>query len=228
MPLRKLKIRLEQGKTKFTPNGGELVVAYNPEEYTLNKDNAFAVQNVPGLGSPIVQYVNGNQRTLEVELLFDTYDTEDLPKVDVRTQTDPVVALMAIDGERHAPPIVRVIMASLDVRCVLSRVSEKFIMFMTDGLPVRARLTCTFIEVLDPEQEAKADNLQTADFSKVHVVRRGESLSAIAGDLYGDPALWRPIAVANAIADPLALATGETLRVPSLPFLDPDTGEAVI
>ena len=50
---------------------------YNPEEYTVSKDNNFAVQGVPGLGSPIVQFVNGNQRTLEVELFFDTWDTTD-------------------------------------------------------------------------------------------------------------------------------------------------------
>jgi LysM repeat protein len=220
MPLRQLTIEDED-------RGTELTVLYNPEEYTVNNDNNFAVQNVPGLGSPIVQFVNGNQRTLEVELFFDTYDTPTLPKQDVREQTAPVVALMAIDGDLHAPPILRVKMASLNLRCVLSRVSERFIMFMPDGVPVRARLNCTFIEYADPEQEAKAANLQTADFSKVHVVARGDTLSAIAGSLYQDPTLWRPIALANRIANPRALALGRALRIPALPFLDPDTGEVV-
>jgi hypothetical protein len=32
----------------------------NPEEYTINKDNNFAVQGVPRLPAPIVQFVNGN------------------------------------------------------------------------------------------------------------------------------------------------------------------------
>ena len=139
MPLKQLTIEDED-------RGTQLTVLYNPEEYTVNNDNNFAVQNVPGLGSPIVQFVNGNQRTLEVELFFDTYDTPTLPKQDVREQTGPVVGLMAIDGDLHAPPILRVKMASLNLRCVLSRVSERFIMFMPDGVPVRARLNCTFIE----------------------------------------------------------------------------------
>jgi LysM repeat protein len=220
MPLRQLTIEDED-------RGAELTVLYNPEEYTVNNDNNFAVQNVPGLGSPIVQFVNGNQRTLEVELFFDSYDTPTLPKQDVREQTGPVVALMAIDGDLHAPPILRVKMASLNLRCVLSRVSERFIMFMPDGVPVRARLNCTFIEYADPEQEAKAANLQTADFSKVHVVARGDTLSAIAAALYQDPTLWRPIALANRIANPRALSPGQALRIPALPFLNPDTGEVV-
>lgn len=220
MPLKQLQIAVEDSDTVLT-------VDYTPEEYSLSNENTFAVQNVPGLGSPIVQFVNGAQRTLEVELFFDTYDTPDLPKKDVRTQTGPVVGLMDIDGEQHAPPILRVTMASLDVRCVLSRVSEKFVMFMPDGVPVRARLTCTFIEVVDPELGAKAANLQTAHFSKVHVVVRGESLSAIAAARYDDPRLWRPIALANELANPRDIEVGQSLCIPALPYLDPRTGEAV-
>jgi LysM repeat protein len=220
VPLKQLKIKLER-------QGTELTVNYNPEEYTVNKDNNFAVQSVPGLGSPIVQFVNGNQRTFEIELFFDTYDTPTLPKEDVRTQTRQIVDLMRIDGDLHAPPILNVSMASLQLRCVLSRVSERYLMFMPNGVPVRARLNCTFIEYVDAEQEAKAVNLQTADFTKVHVVTRGETLSGIAGDAYEDARLWRPIAIANRIANPRQIRVGDALRIPPLPFLDPETGEAV-
>jgi hypothetical protein len=219
MPLRRLTIKKEGD------DAGALTVLYNPEEYTISKDNNFAVQGVPGLGSPIVQFVNGNQRTLEVELFFDSYDTPTLPKIDVRVQTEPVVRLMEIDSETHAPPVLIVQMASLELRCVLSRVSERFVMFMPNGVPVRARLGCTFIETLDPAQEAKAANLQTADFSKAHVVKPGETLSDIAGALYRDATLWRAIAVANDIGDPLAVEVGRSLRVPALPVADPQTGE---
>jgi hypothetical protein len=219
MPLKQLKIRVRRGT--------ELTVDYNPEEYTVNKDNNFAVQGVPGLGSPIVQFVNGNQRTLEVELFFDTYDTPALPKEDVRNKTRQIVDLMAIDGELHAPPILNVSMASLNLRCVLSRVSERYLMFMPDGVPVRARLNCTFLEYVDPEQEAKAANLQTADFSAVHMVTLGETLSGIAATVYEDARLWRPIAIVNGISNPRRLRAGDALRIPSLPFLDPASGEAV-
>ena len=120
-------------------------------------------------------------------------------------------------------------MASLNLRCVLSRVSQHFIMFMPDGVPVRARLNCTFIEYVDPEQEAKAANLQTADFSKVHVVTRGETLSGIAAARYQDPTRWRPIALANGIADPRALDRGRSTaaRYRRCHSSTRDTGEVV-
>jgi LysM repeat protein len=220
MPLKQLTITVEHTGQVFS-------VRYNPEEYTVNKDNNFAAQAVPGLGSPIVQFVNGNQRTLEVELFFDSYDTPDLPKQDVRVQTEQVAGLLRLDPDLHAPPVLLVAMASLQLRCVLSRVGQRFLMFMPDGVPVRARLTCTFIEYVDPEQEAKAANLQTADFSKVHVVADGETLSAVAARLYDDPRRWRPIAVANGIADPRSITTGQSLRIPPLPFIDPETREVL-
>jgi Contractile injection system tube protein/LysM domain len=218
MPLQHLSITVEH-------TGTVLTVLYDPEEYTINTDNNFATQGVPGLGSPVVQFVNGNQRTLELELFFDTWDTDQLPKQDVRGQTQRVADLMRIDPELHAPPVLVVAMASLQFRCVLSRASQRFVLLTTGGVPVRARMNCTFIEYLDPEQEAKAAGLQSVDFSKVHVVARDESVSGIAGVFYDDPRLWRPIAIANGLANPRSIRPGQALRIPSLPFVDPDSRE---
>ena len=218
MPLQQLTITVEH-------TGQRIVVRYNPEEYSVSKDNNFAAQSIPGLGSPLVQFVNGNQRTLEVELFFDSYDTPTFVKEDVRVQTDQVAGLMKLDSDLHAPPVLVVGMASLQFRCVLSRVNQRFIMFLPSGVPVRARLTCTFIEYVDPALEAAAANLQTADFSKVHVVAGTETLSEIAGRLYDDVGQWRPIAVANGIANPRTIRPGDALRIPALPFTDPVTGE---
>jgi hypothetical protein len=207
--------------------GDRITADFNPEEYTINQDNNFAVQGVPGLGAPIVQFVNGNLRTLDMELLFDTYDTASETKQDVRELTNKVMHLMEIDPDLHAPPILEVRWATLAFTCVLARANQKFVMFASDGRPVRARLTVTFNEVVDPEQEAKAAKLQTADFTKFHRVMPGETLSAIAAAFYNDPQLWRPIAIANAIDDPRAVPVGQPLRIPALPFLHPESREVV-
>ena len=41
---------------------------------------------------------------------------------------------------------------------------------------------------------------------------------------YGDAALWRPIAIANQIADPRRLPVALQVSIPKLPYRDPDTG----
>jgi hypothetical protein len=217
--LSKLKITVEHTGESFD-------ALFNPEEYTLNKDVNFASQTIPGLSSPLLQFVNGNLRTLEMELFFDTWDTPTLPKQDVRGLTGPVTRLMDIDSDLHAPPVVRVSWASLQFRGVLARASQRFIMFSADGVPVRARLNVTFNEYVDAEREAKQANRQTADFSKVHEVVQGDTLAGIAARYYGSPRPWRAIAIANGLDDPRAIGPGRALRVPSLPFTDPETGEA--
>jgi len=168
----------------------EEALLFNPEEYTLNKDNNFPSQAIPGLTGPLLQFVHGNMRTLEVELFFDTTE----PPRDVRDETQKVVRLLDIASDLHAPPVLRVSWASLQFRCVLARVGQKFVRFLEDGRPVRARLTVTFNEYIDPDSESKEVNRQTANFSKVHVVKRGDTLSGIASSLYGAPQSWRPIA----------------------------------
>jgi LysM repeat protein len=204
-------------------DGQHFDVAFNPEEYSLNKDNNFASQAIPGLSSPLLQFVHGNLRTLEMELFFDT--TQD--RTDVRDQTTRVTDLLKIDSDLHAPPILQVTWGTLTFQCVLARANQKFIRFLEDGRPVRAKINVTFNEFIDAEHESKEVNRQTADFTKIHTVMAGEMLSGIAAAVYDDAELWRPLAVANDIDDPRSLTPGQQLTVPSLPYSSPDTGEVV-
>jgi nucleoid-associated protein YgaU len=216
MPLAKAKVLVEA-------TGSQFEVMFNPEEYTINKDNNFASQNVPGLSGPILQFVHGNMRTLEMELFFDTYELQ----TDVRDKIKNITDLLNINGDLHAPPVIQISWASLQFRCVLARASQKFILFFPDGRPARARITCTFNEYIDPEREAKEVNRQTSTYTKVHVVITGETLSSIAANLYGDPNMWRPIAIVNEVDDPRSLETGMSLAIPPLPFIDPESGEVL-
>src|SRR5919107_5709631 len=116
---------MEKLKVTVEHTGRELLLPFNPEEYTLNRDNTIAAQAIPGLSGPILQFVNGNMQTLEMELFFDTWDTDTFDKKDVRELTGQVVGLLDIDKELHAPPVLLVQWGSLDFRCVLARASQK-------------------------------------------------------------------------------------------------------
>lgn len=215
---------LARARIEVLHTGEAFEVLMNPEEYALAKDNNFASHNVPGLSSPILQFVHGNLRTLTMELFFDTTDEAR----DVREETEKVVRLSAIDSELHAPPPVTISWGSLLFTGVLSSVNQTFNRFLADGRPVRARLDVTWSEIVDPDRESREVNRQTADFSKRHVVSEGETLAGLAARYYQEPAAWRAIALENGIEDPRRdLFPGRELVVPSLPYLDPDTGEAL-
>ena len=223
---------LEKAILTNTVTGEQIPVQFNPEEYTLNRDINYAQAAIPGLSAPILQFVNGNLQTLDMELFLDSYEKHKVGSVtineaqsDVRVLTRKVTDLMGIQPSTHAPPVLLFTWGSLVFTCVLARVSQRFVTFLPSGIPVRARLAVTFNEYRNIELEAKETKRETSDFSKRHVVSQGESLATIAGREYGDPRLWRVVAIANRLERARQLAPGIRLLLPKLPFRDPETGK---
>jgi hypothetical protein len=227
-----VKATLTNLDTKLDAESLPIEVMFNPEEYTVSKDNNFAQQAIPGLSAPILQFVNGNIQTLEMELFLDTYESNrcnnrvlNQAGGDVRELTEKITNLMEIEPTTHAPPRILFVWGSLKFTCVLARVTQRFIMFMSNGDPVRARLSVTFNELCDVDQEAKEIKRETADFTKFYSVAQGETISGIAGKVYGNPKVWRAIALRNRLENPRTLATGMRLVIPRLPYRNPETGE---
>ena len=222
---------LEKAIVTNTVTGERIPVMFNPEEYSVNRDINYANATIPGLSGPVLQFVSGNMQSLDMELFLDTYEEHKVgsrvvnaAQDDVRRLTRQITDLMNIDGSTHAPPILLFTWASLSFTCVLARATQRFTMFLPDGTPVRARLQVSFHEFRNVDLEAKEVKRETADYTKRHVASQGETLSTIAAAAYGDPRLWRVIAIANSIDDPRDLDVGARLLLPSLPFRDPDTG----
>ena len=189
----------------------EVPVLFYPSEYSMEKSNEFASINIPGLESPMLQFSRGNLETLTMDLFFDSYEMDK----DVRNYTNKITDLLKIDPEIHAPPVLKFVWGAMNFTCVLSRVSKKFTMFRSDGIPVRATLSVTFSEY-KTEISAREKPLQSSDRTKTYTVRQGDSLWAIAAKEYGDSTLWRPIADENRIENPRLLEIGMDITIPPL------------
>jgi len=225
-------VALEKALITNTVTGVKIPVQFNPEEYTQNREINYAQAAIPGLSAPILQFVNGNMQTLEMELFLDSYEEHRVgssvinkAQSDVRELTGQITSLMAIQPKTHAPPVLLFTWAKLAFTCVLARASQRFVMFMPDGTPVRARLNVTFNEYRNADLEAKEIKRETSDFSKRYVVCEAETLSSIASREYGDPRLWRVIAIANRLQRARGLPAGLKLLLPNLPYRDPDSGK---
>ena len=225
---------LEKAVITNTISGNKIPVMFNPSDYTVSQDINYAQAAIPGLSQPLLQFVNGNVPTLEMELFLDTNENVQVngrtiasAGSDVRTLTQQVTDLMTIDSSTHAPPVLVFTWSSLSFTCVLARVAQKFVMFLGDGTPVRARLQVLFQGYSTGTTESKEIKRQTADYSKTYIVAQGDTLSRIAGVVYGNPALWRPIGMNNGLEDSIDLTVGQQLLVPQLPYQDPESGKVV-
>lgn len=225
---------LEKAVITNSVTGQKIPVLFNPTNYTVSQDMNYAKAAVPGLSQPLLQFVSGNVPTLEMELFLDTNEavgvngkTIAAAGSDVRLLTQQITGLMSIDSSTHAPPVLVFSWASLSFTCLLARVVQRFVMFLPDGTPVRARLQVSFQGYINAITESKEVKRQTADYSKTYVVAQGDTLSKIAGVLFGNPALWRPIALNNGLEDSIQLTIGSKLLIPQLPYQDPETGHVV-
>jgi Contractile injection system tube protein/LysM domain len=201
-----------QNVTITTENGTTIKALFNPTSYTMIKKNNIQPQQIPGLESPIVQYVCGSQCTLNMKLFFDTYEEQ----TDVSVRTDAVYKLLDIVKSTHAAPICDIRWGGFHFKGVLESVSGEFSLFLPNGTPVRANLTVNFIEWRDVHSLVQVNPKESADHQKNRWVKSGERLDGIAGEEYENPAQWRMIAEANNLEDPRQLQPGQHIVIPAI------------
>lgn len=218
MALERLKILVEtSSKPLLFDHGNPIVARYNPNQITIVKTANWKLLPANQRDVPASQFSYGEPATLTLDLFFDTYES----RADVRlNHTNRIANLLTVEkhGNFHRPPICKLAWGTPGdfFQGVLQNLNQRFTLFLEDGTPVRATLTCTFREWRSDEDEERQQNTQSVDVAKTHTVRRGDTLSSIASEHYSDPALWRPIAEANRIDDPRRIQPGSILSIPSL------------
>jgi nucleoid-associated protein YgaU len=99
-------------------------------------------------------------------------------------------------------------------QCVVESVRQRFTLFDETGTPLRATLSVSLREYKTLDEQLRQIRFRSPDHTRTHVVRRGETIAAIAASAYDDPGRWRVIALHNGIEDPLALEPGRVLELP--------------
>jgi Contractile injection system tube protein/LysM domain len=191
-----------------TVTGDSIQVMYNPEQLSLDQGNNFAEVAIPGLNAPPLQYVRGRGRTLSMDLFFDTYESG----IDVRQFTDRLTGLLQTQPSTMAPPVLLFVMGSFIFQCVLVEAAQRFTMFAFDGTPARSTVSARFHEYVDVIVTTERGFFFGPP--TIHNAFEGETVSAIAARILGDPARWREIADANHVENPFHLPAGTTLVIP--------------
>ncbi|MBV9960434.1 MAG: LysM peptidoglycan-binding domain-containing protein [Acidobacteria bacterium] len=191
---------------------------------TFSKGAQIAEIAIPGLDSPILQFIRGQNEKLTLELFFDTTTLLKITPAlaDVRLMTNSIYQLAKIQPRTHSIPVIRFYMgASIQFKAIVENVQQKFTLFNQLGTPLRANVSVTFREYKTLEEQISGTNFQSPDHTKRRVVQRGETLSQIAAEEYDDPEEWRRIADANpdVVTNPRRLAPGAVLEIPPIDLL---------
>lgn len=227
---------LNKAKFKVFKQDGsseQITVQYNPSSLSFEKPVHTAEISIPGLDSPLKQFVRGGTETASVELFFDTTERgTGVHATSVTTLTDAFYGLVKIDPQTHAAPVCSFIWGEkfpgdrlperygnqrrTEFSCVVTSVKQDFKLFSPEGTPLRAVLTLKLEEYVPLQRQIEQLNLQSADHTRSHVLEQGESLALVSWQYLHDARDWRHIATANGIDDPRRIAPGQTLTVPPL------------
>lgn len=208
-------------------------VLFNPTEYTLESGNSYKAVPVPGLSSPLLQFVNGENDHLSMDLFLDDYTDPkgptslQLPEIEpLQIRLFAISKLLEIDRDLHAPPPVRFNWGLLEFTAVIEKLTRKVTMFHPDGTPARVTLTVSFKEYRTLREQLEDPRRESADKSKRRVVVGRDALWLIAAREYDDATEWPRIAEANDLDDPRGIEPGDWLLLP--PIENPDgTGNAL-
>jgi len=202
-------------------------VLFNPTEYSFERTNSYKATPVPGLGSPLLQFVNGEADQLTMDLFMDDYTDPKGPTSLLQPETDPLAKrltdlskLLLIDRDLHAPPPVRFNWGPMEFKAVIEKLGRKVTMFHPDGSPARVTLSVTFKEYRTLREQLDDPRRESADKTKRRVVIDREALWWIAAREYDDANEWVRIADANDLDDPREITAGDWLMLP--PLENPD------
>lgn len=201
--------------------GPPIKCLFNPKEYTFSKQNSWTRKNNSGSNVPPLEFGTGQPATLDMQLLFDTYaDRKDVRK----EHTDAIWELMMVDSslkdpksKKARPPKVRFQWGGTwSFDAVITKISQKFTLFLSDGTPVRATLDVTFQQIRDAKLFQKQNPTSGGvGGERVWTVKAGDTIAWIAHRELGDPNLWRLIADANELTAVRDLTPGMVLRIPN-------------
>lgn len=211
-----LRSELKRIRIRRKDTGEAFEVHFNPASLEISHDAEWRTRPATSAADvPLPEYISAKPRALSLRLTFDGVEGGRDVVADVARLASWMKPSDRSREEGHAqPPILEVDWNEPSrFDCYLSGLGVTYTLFDRDGTPLRASVTASLKEVpADPPATNPSSGGERGH--RRHVVGAGETLHSVARREFGDPRLWRGLALYNGIDDPLRLTPGRTLHIP--------------
>jgi hypothetical protein len=210
-----------------TEKNEKLECMFNPARFAFSVSNRWEEDRTPGKSTPTLRYVGGDSGSFSLSLVFDTTHGG----TSVTTYTNKLLKLMEVDttlpshddSRNSGRPQWVTFHWGTNIhtfKAIITNLGVTFTYFSNEGMPLRANVEMSLQQFEpDPTWTRQNPTSGTPKPQRTHQVHPGETLDRVAAKVYGDSTMWRAIAAANGIGDPLDLRPGSVLAIP-------DRGEA--
>jgi nucleoid-associated protein YgaU len=191
---------------------------YNPTSLKVTKTASWTPA-APARGhqqATKAEFQGTDPRRLELTVLFDALEKPDADIIKaVGTLGSWACATKeSFTANKPQPPLLHLSWGKNSYfPGYLKSVIATYTLFSSTGTPLRASVDIVLEETPEEAQAQNPTSGGVPDRRSV-VLGAGDSLASLSQREYGDPNLWRALAAANGIDDPLRVAPGRTLVVP--------------
>lgn len=203
--------------------GSKIQFQFNPKELQVVKKAKWESKPTKGnKKAPPPEYVGPEAASMSIEMFLDAHDNlgkggqeRDILQ-EVQKLIDACTPTESSQSSKTPKPPGALFGWGEKVyfKGYIESVTAKYTRFLPSGKPIRA--TCT-IALKEFPKDSKKQNPTSGTLAAMasYQVVAGDSLPVIAHREYGDPALWRALAEANNLDDPMLLRPGLRLLVPA-------------
>jgi nucleoid-associated protein YgaU len=203
---------------------GSFTLPINPEQYAQKFEINYDAKVAPGNQGVEEKFIASAPEELKLDFVFDGTDTvhgyvhlgKSVPQ-QIREFKEVVYDL---SGEIHQPRYLKVMGLGITFHSVLKNLDITYTLFKTDGTPLRAKISATFLNFKEVKRRVAEEGKNSPNLTHFRQVKGGDGLPLMVYKIYKDPKYYLEVARANNLTNFRRLNTGEQIRFP--PFKSGD------
>jgi nucleoid-associated protein YgaU len=214
--------------TIFEPGGGaqkaKIDFQFNPTDYRIAKGANYNRSPNKATEASNAEFTGATARTMSLRILLVAANAQgdsDAGQADkIKDDVDQLFTCCVptdqskSSGSPSAPQVQFQWGQVMGFKAVVTNITAEYQAFLSDGRPSRVEVSLEMQEVTQPTpgQNPTSGGLATM---RTRTVVAGDTLASIAFGEYRSAAMWRALAIANDIDDPMRVSPGTTLLVPA-------------
>ncbi|MCB9233187.1 MAG: hypothetical protein H6581_16140 [Bacteroidia bacterium] len=195
--------------------GSGYTVSINPEQITHTREIKLNEEEKSNTAGGNAQYQGVGNETIAFDLFLDGTGVISSTSVEdeIKNLKDVIFDVVSED---HKPNYLLLSWKGINFYCQAKTFSITYTLFKPDGSPLRAKVSLSFLETLDPAKKQARAEQASPDMTHSFTVREGDALPLLCKQVYGRMDYYVQVAQYNGLTNFRELEVGSVLEFPPL------------
>lgn len=201
--------------------GSPFEVMINPETYSHTYSINYTDRKKMGSNAQASDFNQMAKEKLSFKIVLDS--TGVVPLSDANKGKDVKQMIKDLKeivydyhGKIHQPYFIELLWGVLLFKGRLDNLSIEYKMFKSDGTPLRANVSLSFIGYISEEMAAAQANQSSPDMTHIVTIKEGDTLVALCQSIYGKSKFYLKVAERNNLTNFRNLIPGSRISFPPL------------